>query len=583
MKQLLLTTLLFFSFFSSVLAQPPIAWQKCFEWSGNPEGFGMDILQTTDGGFIASCITSANNGDITGNHGGLDFWILKLDNTGNVQWKKCFGGSGNEIGTIALTSDGGYILHGITNSNDGDVSGNHGGVDVWLVKLNSTGNVQWKKCYGGSGNDEGYVFQTTDGGYILHGETTSNDGDVSGNHGGSDIWLLKLDANGAKQWQKCYGGIGNEQLGIPNLFLQTTDSGYLLSASTFGPNDGDVTGFHGGEDAWILKVNNNGNIQWQKCLGGSGYEYNDLGKILETSDGGCIVGRYHTTSMDGDVSGNHGSGDSWVVKLSNTGTIQWQKSLGGTKDDFFTNLFHSNDGGYFVFNRTSSIDGDVLGNHGGSDIWAVKLNNNGTIEWQKCFGGSDYEEEGPKSFRQTSDGGFILSISTSSTDGDVVGNHGEGDIWVVKLDNNGLIQWQKCLGGTDSELGLLSETSDGFIAAGLTYSNDGDITCQTGLVSIWIVKLGSVNATDEKENDREWKVYPNPTPDYLTISSNKAEGKYDFRISDALGRIVFVRSGLHLNQREPLDLSKLADGIYYYKIQSENDVINVGKVVKADK
>jgi len=421
----------------------------------------------------------------------------------------------------------------------------------------------------------------------VYGETNSNDGDVSGNHGGDDIWLLKLDATGAKQWQKCYGGSGGERfnsvrVAYPNLFVQTTDGGYLLSASA-GSNDGDVTGCHCGEDAWILKVSNNGNIQWQKCLGGSGQEYNDLGKILQTSDGGCIVGRYHTTSDDGDVSGNHGSGDSWVVKLSNTGAVQWQKCLGGSEDDFFTTMFHSNDGGYFVFNRTNSSDGDVSGYHGGQDIWAVKLDNNGIIQWQKCFGGSDYEEEGQTSFGQTSDGGLILSISTSSTDGDVLGNHGESDIWALKLDNSGMIQWKKCFGGSNFEDGHLSETSDGFISTGLTLSNDGDVSCLNGIVNIWIAKLSSVNATEEKENDREWKVYPNPTPDYLTLSSNKAEGEYEFRISDAFGRIVFVRSGLHLKQGESLDLSKLADGIYYYKIQSENDVINVGKVVKASK
>jgi hypothetical protein len=238
-----------------------------------------------------------------------------------------------------------------------------------------------------------------------------------------------------------------------------------------------------------VKLSATGAIQWQKCLGGSGWDV--ATSIQQTSDGGFIVaGR--TNSNDGDVTGNHGNDDFWVVKLSATGEIQWQKSLGGSNDDWATSIQQTSDGGFIVAGSTDSNDGDVTGNHGNDDFWVAKLSSTGAIQWQKSLGGSG--DELAESTQQTSDGGFIVTGWTTSNDGDVTGNHGGKDFWVVKLSSTGAIQWQKSLGGSGTDVAeSIQQTSDGgFIVAGYTASNDGDVTGNHGYDDFWVVKLSKL-------------------------------------------------------------------------------------------
>jgi len=412
--------------YAAVEEVPYITWQKCLGGSGLDDG--LSIQQTSDGGYIVSGYTGSIDGDVSGNHGDLDFWVVKLSSTGNLQWQKCLGGSSlDDARSIQQTSDGGYVVAGYAHSNDGDVSGNHGNaVDFWVVKLSSTGSLQWQKCLGGSGWDFAHsIRQTSDGGYIVLGSTGSNDGDVSGNHGNYDLWVVKLSSTGNLQWQKCLGGSGQEE-GLS--IQQTSDGGYVVAGCAHS-NDGDVSGNHGNFDFWVLKLTNTGSLQWQKCLGGSGDD--GVGSIQQTSDGGYIVAGY-TNSNDGDVSGNHANFDFWVVKLSSTGNLQWQKCLGGSGDDGVGSIQQTSDGGYIVAGVTWSNDGDVSGNHGVLDFWVVKLSSMGSLQWQKCLGGSSLDEA--HSIQQTDDGGYIVLGSTGSNDGDVSGNHGDSDFWVVKLD-----------------------------------------------------------------------------------------------------------------------------------------------------
>jgi hypothetical protein len=218
-------------------------------------------------------------------------------------------------------------------------------------------------------------------------------------------------------------------------------------------------------------------IQWQNAMGGTGRDFGY--SVIQTSDGGYItIGE--SRSNNGDVSGHHiGSGgnddcDVWVVKTDAGGSIQWQKSYGGTTHDFSGAIIQTSDGGYAIAASASSTNGDVSGNHGSFDAWILKINATGIIQWQKCYGGTKIETA--ESIAQTADGGFIIGGSTSSTDGDVIGNHGTAaDIWVIKIDGAGALQWQKCLGGTNTEgragfsyIGLynnknisISATSDG--------------------------------------------------------------------------------------------------------------------------
>ncbi len=174
-----LGSVLFFFGLSGILAaQPSIQWQKSFGGSEYDET--KTIQQTNDGGYIMAGNTASTKGDVFNNHGGWDFWIVKLDSTGFIQWKKTYGGINHEYPYgIQQTNDGGYIVAGFAESNNGNVSGNHGDKDAWVLKLSSTGTIQWKKCYGGTLWEEAHAIrQTTDGGYIFAGLAQSNDGDV---------------------------------------------------------------------------------------------------------------------------------------------------------------------------------------------------------------------------------------------------------------------------------------------------------------------------------------------------------------------------------------------------------------------
>jgi gliding motility-associated-like protein len=424
-----------------LLAQAPVIdWQKCLGGFENNIGdIATCARQTSDGGYIVAGYAYSNDGDITAPHGNADYWIVKLDAIGAVVWQKSLGGSSGEYAyDIIQTSDGGYIVAGWTGSNDGDVSGNHGWVDYWVVKLSSVGTIQWQKCYGGTSSDQGRsIQQTTDGGYIVAGFSYSNDGDVSGNHypDQADYWVIKIDNNGSLQWQKCYG---SSRYDAAFKILQTGDGGYIVAGitDTENTNDGDVSGNHTGRDYWVVKLSNTGNIQWQKCLGGNDIDM--LHSIDLCPDGGFIVVG-SSNSESGDVSGNHpnpnnnSATDYWVVKLNATGALQWQKCLGGTDIDIAFAVKSTPDGGYIVAGSSTSSDGDVTAVHNPRDEWVVKLRNNGTIEWQKCYGGSDQDE--PYSVENTSDGGFIMAGFTNSglNDGDVTNPHFSNDYWVVKL------------------------------------------------------------------------------------------------------------------------------------------------------
>lgn len=410
---------------------PVIQWQKCL--GGTRSDYSYMTRHTSDGGYITAGYTFSNDGDVVGMHSNVeDLWVVKLDGSGNIQWKKCYGGYGDdEALSIIETSDGGYIMSGYAKSNSGDVSGNHntdGSSDYWVVKINQTGNIEWKKCYGGSGNDTSTdVKQTTDGGYIVIGYSNSNDFDVSGNHGGDDIWVVKLTSTGTIQWQKSYGG---SNFDISESIEQTSDGGYVFIGSAMS-NDYDVSDSPNGNlsfSAWIVKINNLGIIEWQKILGTIG----GFGtRVKQTLDNGYIVLR-----KNGNATGNHGGSEIGLIKLDSIGTIQWEKSLGGSQHESPGGLIQLMDGNYVVSGSTNSNNGNVSGNHGDFDAWVVKLNPSGTILWQKTYGGSS--SDGSTFIEHTSDNGYIFGGYTSSSgiaNGDVSGYHGTSgaDYWVVKL------------------------------------------------------------------------------------------------------------------------------------------------------
>ncbi|HEY2722909.1 MAG TPA: hypothetical protein VGI82_14345, partial [Chitinophagaceae bacterium] len=241
---------------------PIIEWQKCY--GGHSGDYATAVQLTSDHGYIMTGYTyGADGGDVMGYHGNQDIgdiWVVKTDINGNIQWQKCLGGTYFEIGALIYeTIDGGYIVAGTSSSTDCSIAGNHGGADFWVVKLTSEGEISWQKMYGGSQNDYAYALDpTSDGGYIVAGFTESNDGDVITNHGERDFWIIKIDATGNLKWQKSLGGSGDDEI----YSVKSTPDGGCIAAGFTESTDGDVTGFHGQRDYWVVKVDGSGNLQW---------------------------------------------------------------------------------------------------------------------------------------------------------------------------------------------------------------------------------------------------------------------------------------------------------------------------------
>ena len=482
-----------------------------------------------------------------------------------IEWQKMLGGSNDEgffgndqLASSQQTSDGGFILAGYTKSNNGDVSGNHGNMDAWVVKIDSAGNLDWQRTYGGSNYDAAHcIHQTDDGGYIVGCISASNDGDVSGGHGLGDFWIVKINESGDMQWQKSLGGSSNEDL---NAISQTSDGGYIAIGTTSSQN-GDVSGFDNTINIWVVKLDETGAIEWEKVLGGSAQ---DTGMdIKQTNEGGYILTSF-VASNNNFVSGNHGSFDYWIVKLSVSGEIEWRKAYGGTQFDVATCIQTTTDGGYIVAGGAQSTNGNVTGNHGASDYWIVKLNAFGVIEWQKAFGGSNYETA--FAIQQTKDGGYIVGGWSNSTDGDVLENHGNNDYWILKINNLGELQWQKSLGGSkDDYADDITQTADGgYLVSGISKSNDGDVSGNhaANTFDYWVVKLGpeQVDVNDLPSNPIGYlEIFPNPANSTVSISILAEEISLEVSITDAQGRRISHQT---IPNGGNLDTSNLVNGIY---------------------
>lgn len=412
---------------------PSIQWQKCL--GGKNYDYASAVKQTTDNGFVVAATTYSTDGDVKSIYGGSDSWVIKLDKKNNIEWQATIGGSYDEYSNdILQTSDGGYLLAATTYSFDYDIPFQHGASDVLIVKLDAKGKTEWIKTYGGSSSDvPASVIETKKGDFMIIGTTNSNNGDVYGLHGFSDdVWLLNIDKHGFINWQQCAGGTGNER-GIS--IQQTKDKGFIFSAST-DSNDGDVYGNHGASDIWLVKTDDAYVIEWQKCFGGSSNDY--AGNVAIHSDGGYLVSGV-TESYNWDVTYNHGSFDAWLVKCKNNSVIEWQQSFGGTNVEGVYGLpgtvtaYETADKGYFFATTTYSKNKDITHNNGNADFWLVKLDSKRKITWQKSLGGSKYETV--YNAILTQDGGYAIIGTTDSDDKDVKGLHSkkEKDVWLVKM------------------------------------------------------------------------------------------------------------------------------------------------------
>lgn len=399
---------------------------------GSKVDIPFTIKFTSDGGTITAGYTDSKDGDVISNQQRdyWDLWVGKTDACGNLQWQLTLGGTGYESARdIAQTSDDGYIILGETNSTDGDVIRGYGGSkDIWLIKINNTGIIQWQKRYGGTGLDIGNQIKIrSDGTYLIVASSTSNDGDINGNHGTNgftDGVLMNISATGSLLWSKCFGGSKNDEL-----FAIETVNGKTFLAGYSNSTDGDIPATQKNYDVWLLALDGNNNKIFSKVYGGT---QNDVAFSLTKGLDNTLTLAGYTTSKDGDVSGAKGSQDYWVVNIDEAGKLQWQKVLGGTDADYANIVITDYDGGYLAGGISYSDDGDVTDPKGEGDFWVVKLSSSGAVLWKKNWGGSGNDHLRSIICKpQLKE--YYLAGDADSFDGDFNNGYGDADFALIKL------------------------------------------------------------------------------------------------------------------------------------------------------
>jgi len=513
------------------------------------------------------------------------------------KWDKRFGGNERE-GFLSLikTAEKGFLLGGTSKSGvSGDkTEASRGDDDYWIVKIDSNGNKQWDKRFGGAGGEGlSVVRQTGDKGYILGGISYSNvGGDKTQFHwGGGDYWLVKIDSAGNKIWDKRFGGTSSDFLYALAL---TRDGGYIaggLSSSRIGgdktQDNWDTTTFY--DDGWVVKVDSLGNMQWDKRLGGYGQD--DVAAITESSDGGYIIGCYSASGVGGDRTqppwGSGGS-DYWIVKLDSLGNKLWDRRFGGTNGEYLHAIANTNDGGFLIGGHSYSDSSGDITNPGPQ--WLVKIDENGNKIWDKGFFGGLHEFN---NLSQTSDGGFLFTCRICGQSGSDKSeqNLGSCQAWVVKIDSAGNKQWDKTIFTTGFDgYSEAVETHDGcyVVAVGTSAGIGGYITepNRDGIDSTgdyWIMKFCwepvGINDVSKQSNVL---VYPNPFSTDISITlQNPNASKASFTLSNIQGQVLFRREETNLANpyTKMLDLSYLPNGVYLIEVIANGERV-VKKVVK---
>jgi hypothetical protein len=448
-------------------------------------------------------------------------------------WIRTYGGKHDDKGySVQQTTDGGYIVTGYTYSFRDTSLG-----DVYLVKTNASGDTIWAKTYGGANADVGWsVQQTSDGGYIIVGQTASFGA------GYSDVYLIKTNASGDTTWTRTYGGIYND-LGY-SVQQTSSDGGYIVSGSTgsYGVGDGDV---------YLVKTNAAGDTLWTRTCGGTGDDYGY--SVQQTSDGGYIVGG--STYIAGR---NH---DVYLIKTNASGDTLWTRTYGGTGEDIGYSVQQTTEGGYIVAGYSTSFKGGYAG------VYVLKTNASGDTVWTRTYGGS-YNDYG-YSARQTSDGGYIITGTTYSF------GAGDYDAYLIKTNAAGDTQWTRTYGGTGEDVGYsVRQTTDGgYIVAGYTspYGGGG-----ANDFDVYLIKTDANGneGVEEPTGRRQEAVSsiratPNPFASFARIPGHEGER---FDLYDISGKMVGTYRGDRIGE-------VLSPAVYFIKLSDEHG--GTLRVVKA--
>ncbi len=516
----------------------------------------------------------------------------------SIQWQKTIGGNSTEgLFKVIQTTDGGYMLAGYSASG---ISGektdtSRGYEDYWIVKITATGNIQWDKTYGGDSTDYlQTIVPANDGGYLLAGYSVSGiNGDKTDTaYGYWDTWIIKIDSNGTKLWDRTYGGSGNKTDGLVSA-KQTSDNGYLLwMVSGSGINNIKTDSSRGSSDYWLVKIDSVGNIQWQKTIGGSGIDH--ILSVIETLDGGYALAGFSWSGISGEkTTASFGGFDYWVVKLDSLRNIEWQKEYGGNSFEHLMSIQQLPDSGYMIggFSQSGVSGNKTEPSRGGYDYWMIRTDAGGNILWQKVFGGSGAEEM-RGGIISTADGGYLhVGFSQSGTSGEKSEpNRGMDDYWIVKTDANGTLQWDKTFGGdsTDFIYTAIQTTDGGFLLAGWSMSGiSGDKTgFNRGGYDYWIIKITPdlTGISNNIQTQNMISIFPNPFNNTATLRIETPLDKnrsYTLIIYDQIGKEVY-RIEKIISNETLISRDNLNSGIYFYNLfsNSEGKKINhSGKII----
>lgn len=624
-------------FANSTLGQD-ILWEKSL--GGRHDDFLMDAQPTPDNGFILAGSSLSNNSGnkVDPNNGDLDYWIWKMNEDGDLEWQKNFGGTGTDfLQNIKLTRDGGFILGGISNSNKGfdKTDDSKGQDDFWIIKLNAGGGQQWQKTIGGLGQEKlQSIIQTKDGGYIIGGSSSSNkseDKDTD-SFGNMDYWLVKLNSDGKTEWQKTFGGIYYDEL---RSIEQTSDQGFIVGGYSNSPMSGNKSENNIGEgDFWILKLDKKGEIEWQKTFGGN--KDDQLSIVHQYYDGNYIIGGSSNSdnSFEKKVGNDNGT-DFWISKLDSDGNSIWQNNYNIGKEDMLTSLIENDDhslllGGMAVSESKSGHKDDK----GINDFVGLKINEKGEEIWRRSVGsdGADIL----KKIIETRDGGYLLagmsnpnkkgnpaySATKSQKTGGVTLGNGKN---VKALDDatnfaneqmqeinnavNGFVKEQvdqlnnktkeltdklnkdsRVKFGASTSAGNLLNNNNPFggggndLLSGLTGANDnkspnsnasGDKEKNYGMNDFWVVKLKDKMKSGKIKAALE--AYPNPVTSFTNAVVGFPFEKGYLTISDISGHIL---QGFEISNRTtPVDMSGFGEGIYIITVKADKKTESV-KVIK---
>ena len=497
-------------------------------------------------------------------------YIISFSQGPGKEWARCYGTDGlDSFGAIEATPDSGYILAGRS-----ELSGD---VQFSIVKTDRLGNIQWEKYYGGSHADAAIdITAAHNGGYIVVGFSLSDNGNLDINYGEEDFWILRLDANGNMLWNKVYGGSESD---LAMQVTKTDDGNYVVAGITLSSDI--ISGYMGEFDYSIIKLDDSGNILWEKILGGSGADYGPM-MMKETPDHHLFLLGF-TTSADGDVSVNQGQWDIWLVKLDASGNLVWQKTYGGSGSDTGFDMLLLEDGGIAVLGQTNSADGDIssLGTNGGEDFWLLRLDANGNKLWDQVYGGNGLEEARTL-LRVPSGNGYLLLGDSWSNN--FIDNYGYADFLVIRVDTGGTTEWVQHWGGADSDdmtAGGVNTWDGQYALAGTTYSAvlsspDIDVAGNHGYGDGWLIKLGEKFNIEENSNYNA-VMYPNPADEKCYVQISGQCTGCTLYLLDVTGKTILqkpVAPGI-----TPINLQELAAGAYPWRISNAEGKKAIGKLI----